>query len=207
MVTAQNASAGFSSIVVYVIEQETGDTITSDYELTLYKNQKEVFTKHIDHAKYKRIDSLETGSFYEVQVLKEDFLGNKISVDLSESKEPVEFIVGVHIIEGCRRIPPPTIPFDLNSADLDFPAKDSLNYIANVLKENPTIVVSFDVYQFLNEDKQVPKKRIHSISSYLKKQGVESKRVEYNLVSKEENWPSSRMAVGNLTILRWDNEE
>ena len=171
LVSAQNASAGFSSIIVYVIEQETGDTITSDYELTLYKNQNEVFTKHIDHAKYERIDSLETGSFYEVQVLKEDFLGNKISVDLSERKEPVEFIVGVYIIEGCRRIPPPTIPFDLNSSDLDFPAKDSVNYIANVLKENPTIVVSFDVYQFLNEDKQVPKKRIHSISALPQKAG------------------------------------
>lgn len=207
LLNTQYTTPDFSSIMVYVIEQETGDTITSDYEMTLFKDQKEVFVKRINSGDFAVIDSLELDHLYQVQVMKKDYLGNIVTVDLRGRKDPVEFIVGVYIIEGCKRIPPPSIPFEFRSADLTNSAKDSLNYMIRVLKENPAIIMSFEIYQFMDESKELTNNRIKAIYQYLKQQNILEKRVENEIVGKEEKWPSSGIVVDNWMILRWDWEE
>jgi peptidoglycan-associated lipoprotein len=152
--------------------------------------------------------STETGKNSKSPTFKDGYLANKdvrviTTVGEAESKN---FVADFAVKPVVRELRMPEILYELGSAELLPNSKDSMNYLYNILKDNPTIVVELNAHTDSRGDDAANMKlsqaRAQSCVDYLvKEKGINEKR----LVAK--GYGESQLIVSDAVIKKAGSKE
>lgn len=109
------------------------------------------------------------------------YLARKItSADGTISKK-VPFNFGLEYVGDLRALHFPKVEYDFDRATFKETSKDSLNYLVELMKDNPTIRIQIDVHDAPNESRMhstpISQVRAQTCMQYLLSQGIDSARV------------------------------
>ncbi len=121
---------------------------------------------------------------YNLVVSKKDYLnakGNETTIDLEVSKNFFHEYVLQPVIGEVIKLP--LIEYEYNKADLRPNSKDSLNYLYNIMIDNPTIVIQLrshtDFRGSASYNQKLSQRRAQSCVDYLvKEKGIDAARIK-----------------------------
>lgn len=129
---------------------------------------------------------LQVGHNYTFEVSKEKYLGNKGQISTKNVEDSKEFVVDVYLINTDKPIKMPEVRYDFGKAELqvneEVNSKDSLNYLYNIMIENPTIVVELmahtDCRGSDRNNLALSQRRAQSCVDYLIEKGIPKERLK-----------------------------
>lgn len=151
-----------------------------------------------------KFNHLFPGYKYTFEVTKDKCLGNKGTISTEDLKESKEFVVDVYLYCGCHRIRFPDLDFSLEKASIPQNQKDSIQYIYDIMTENPTIIVSAEVKYFLGEKKQIALERVETIKKALLDKGIPEERLLFSIKKKFRRKKKTEHTVDLIQIVSWD---
>lgn len=129
---------------------------------------------------------LSVGHNYTFEVSKEKFLGNKGQISTKNVEDSKEFVVDVYLINTAKPIKMPEVRYDFAKWDLQVNdsvnSEDSLNYLYNIMIENPTIVVELMAHTDCRgsdaKNLTLSQQRAQSCVDYLISKGIPKDRLK-----------------------------
>jgi outer membrane protein OmpA-like peptidoglycan-associated protein len=129
---------------------------------------------------------LALGHNYTFEISKEKYLGNKGQISTKNVEDSKEFVVDVYLINTDKPIKMPEVRYDFGKAELQVNdsvnSQDSLNYLYDIMIENPTIVVELMAHTDCRgsdaNNLKLSQRRAQSCVDYLIDKGIPKERLK-----------------------------